>query len=90
MGNSLFSSGSAEPVDGSVVNNILEAKENYNKIVVFSSSTCPYCTQAIKMCKSAGHDPVVVSAGPYRAILKNLTGSTSVPSIFINCKFFDM
>lgn len=52
-------------------------------IVVFSSSTCPYCTQAIAALKAAGYEPSVVNASSYRNELYELTNRTSVPSIWV-------
>lgn len=53
-------------------------------IVVFSSNTCPYCTQAISALKEEGYDVHVVERN--REIggdLFNRTGKTSVPSAWV-------
>jgi len=57
-------------------------------VVVFSSPTCPYCSQAIQALHAAGVEPVVVDAGPAaRKELLELTGSSSVPSVFVKGTF---
>lgn len=59
-----------------------------NDIVVFSSSSCPFCSQAIKALRDAGYDPTVVEcdAGT-RSALTQRCGSSSVPKVFVAGKF---
>eukprot|EP01038_Epipyxis_sp_PR26KG_P011935 gene11935-15976_t len=53
-------------------------------IVVFSSSTCPYCREAINALKSAGYEPLIVEAdSQQRQELRSITSVSSVPSIWI-------
>ncbi|SCM01313.1 glutaredoxin 1, putative [Plasmodium chabaudi adami] len=61
-----------------------------NKIAVFSKTECPYCIKAISILK--GYNPNVyveqIEKNPNMAdiqsYLKELTGKSSVPRIFIN------
>ena len=53
-------------------------------IVVFSSSSCPYCSEALSVLESNGHTPHVVNAtGAQRAILREMTSSGSVPNVWV-------
>ena len=53
-------------------------------VVVFVSSSCPYCTQAINALKAADIDVTVVERTPEMVgTLVAKTGSTSVPSAWV-------
>mmetsp|Transcript_56347 Transcript_56347/g.127166 ORF Transcript_56347/g.127166 Transcript_56347/m.127166 type:complete len:97 (-) Transcript_56347:138-428(-) len=57
-------------------------------MVVFSSSTCPFCVKAIGALKDAGFEPTVVDAdGGMRKALADKCGSTSVPKVFVKGNF---
>lgn len=59
-----------------------------NDIVVFQSSGCPYCSEAIDKLNSAGYKPNLVEADhEQRNELRSLTSSGSVPSIWIKGKY---
>jgi len=59
-----------------------------NKVVVFTSSTCPYCVEAIsELKKSSITFKEVVATSSQREWLKNKTGQSSVPSGWINGEF---
>ena len=58
-------------------------------IVVFSSSTCPYCSEALSVLESNGHKPYVVNAtGAQRAILREMTTSGSVPNVWVKGQLY--
>lgn len=59
-------------------------------IVVFQSSSCPYCQQAVAALRSAGLESrtrVINASSEQRSALSSSTGSTSVPSIWVKGKF---
>lgn len=57
-------------------------------IVVFSSSGCPYCRNAISSLESAGYKPKVVQVTfQQRQELYAMTNSRSVPNIWLKGKF---
>ena len=57
-------------------------------IVMFISSSCPYCHEAKSVFESAGHSPhIVVATGPQRTILRQMTESGSVPNVWVKGKF---
>ena len=59
-----------------------------SSIVVFQSSGCPYCVEAVKNLKSAGYEPTVIEASSdQRRELREVTSSGSVPSIWIKGKY---
>mmetsp|Transcript_69431 Transcript_69431/g.111933 ORF Transcript_69431/g.111933 Transcript_69431/m.111933 type:complete len:96 (+) Transcript_69431:72-359(+) len=58
-----------------------------NDMVVFSSSSCPYCVKAIAALKSAGFEPVVVEAFERSTLAAKCGGSTSVPKAFVKGQF---
>ena len=59
-----------------------------NDMVVFSSSTCPFCAKALKALKDAGYEPKVVEAsGEQRQALTEKCGSSSVPKVFVKQEF---
>lgn len=59
-----------------------------NDIVVFSDSTCGYCVNAQTMLGRAGLSFVSINASPaMRQKLAMLTGSSSVPSVWVKGKF---
>mmetsp|Transcript_71237 Transcript_71237/g.159479 ORF Transcript_71237/g.159479 Transcript_71237/m.159479 type:complete len:97 (+) Transcript_71237:99-389(+) len=59
-----------------------------NDMVVFSSSTCPFCVKALGALKHAGFEPLVVEAdGNQRKELAEKYGSTSVPKVFVKGNF---
>jgi len=59
-----------------------------NDIVLFQSSGCPYCAQAIAALKAAGKPPLVIEASrDQRNVLSQRTGSSSVPSVWLKGKY---
>ena len=42
----------------SQISGIVKSKD----IVIFQSSTCPYCVEAVKVLKENGYDPLVINA----------------------------
>ena len=57
-------------------------------IVVFVSTGCPYCAQALSSLRESGHHPVVVEATrEQRAELQSRTSSSSVPSVWVKGKY---
>lgn len=57
-------------------------------IVVFSSSSCPYCSSAIAALRENGRSPKVIEvSSAQRSELRQLTGQTSVPSIWVKGKY---
>lgn len=59
-----------------------------NDIVVFASSGCPFCTEAIDSLKAAGYSPVVVEVGSaQKRVLADKFGSRSVPKVFVKGQF---
>ncbi|XP_046346534.1 glutaredoxin-1-like [Haliotis rufescens] len=80
-----------------LVDNKIEEK----KVMVFSKSTCPYCTKAKAVLKKYIGDGEILSAEEYEVMeierdsrcsaiqdyLLKITGGRSVPRVFINGKF---
>lgn len=59
-----------------------------NPIVVFVSSGCPYCSDAVAALKANGRQPLVVEASSaQRSELRSKTGSSTVPVVFVKGKF---
>mmetsp|Transcript_39627 Transcript_39627/g.91989 ORF Transcript_39627/g.91989 Transcript_39627/m.91989 type:complete len:99 (+) Transcript_39627:80-376(+) len=61
-----------------------------NDMVVYSSSTCPFCAKAISGLKSAGYEPLVIEAPGGSALRDELAskcGSSSVPKVFVKGNF---
>mmetsp|Transcript_9578 Transcript_9578/g.19281 ORF Transcript_9578/g.19281 Transcript_9578/m.19281 type:complete len:97 (-) Transcript_9578:135-425(-) len=59
-----------------------------NDMVVFSSSTCPFCSKALGALKESGYEPLVIEAdGDQRKELAAKCGSTSVPKVFVKGNF---
>merc|ERR1711920_919633 len=59
-----------------------------NDMIVFSSSTCPFCVKALGALKDSGYEPVVVEAdGNQRKELAEKCGSSSVPKVFVKGNF---
>lgn len=57
-------------------------------IVVFQSSGCPYCADAISELTSAGYEPTVIEASSQqRKDLASETGSRTVPSVWLKGKY---
>lgn len=59
-------------------------------IVVFSSDYCPYCSQAVEALNAAGvasRMKVIEASSSHKNTLRSMTGSGSVPSIWIKGKF---
>ena len=56
--------------------------------VVFVSSSCPYCAQAIAALESAGVEHTVVErTSEMAAVLQSKTGKTSVPSCWVKGQY---
>jgi glutaredoxin 3 len=63
-----------------------------SKVVVFSKSYCPYCTRAKNLLKEQGLEFTLFEldnmkqGSEIQSILKELSGQSTVPNIFINQK----
>merc|ERR1712071_88707 len=86
--------GSREPVDmnGDLAMEVQKTIKD-NKVVMYSTSTCPYCTMAKRAFKDCDipYMNIEVNKIPngelIRDILLNMTGARSVPRVFINGNF---
>ena len=79
---------SSEPAVAGRVEDLIAATAVKGGVVVFSSSSCPYCSQAIAALKSAGIPTTVVNAtSSERAELQQRTGKSSVPSAWADGKW---
>ena len=59
-----------------------------NSIVVYVSSGCPYCSDAVRALESNGRRPLVIEAsGAQRSELRSKTGSSTVPVVFVKGKY---
>lgn len=59
-----------------------------NDVLVFSSTGCPFCSEAISSLESAGYSPVVVQVGSaQKRVLADMCGSRSVPKVFVKGNF---
>jgi glutaredoxin 3 len=65
-----------------------------HKAIIFSKTTCPYCTNAKRAFAAVGVAPHVIeldsdpACSEWQAALSKLTGaSTSVPKVFVNGAF---
>lgn len=83
--------------DREAVAESIEADVNSDKVVVYSYSLSPFCTEAVDLLESAGAEPTVIELGKewipglldsdgaaVRCELGEMTGQTSMPHIFIN------
>ena len=80
MGNSGSSKGSPNTA-------AIDELINSNDMVVFSSSTCPFCQQALGALREAGYTPKVVESFDRGALSAKCGGSTSVPKVFVKQNF---
>lgn len=72
--------GTADPEPQEPVRNIVQTAD----VVVFTSMGCPYCSQAISVLNAKGIPFVDVPvSGALRKELYELTGATSVPSLWV-------
>ena len=79
---------SSEPAVAGRVEDQIAATAAKGSVVVFSSSSCPYCRQAIAALKSAGVGHTVINAtSSERAELHQRTGKSSVPSVWADGKW---
>jgi glutaredoxin 3 len=85
----LFSWFQNEPVSPAVVSKV-EGLIKANKIVVFSKSYCPYCTQTKQLLSQLGASDVnvielnqVSDGAAMQDALQQLTGQRTVPNTFI-------
>ena len=60
---------------------------NGNDMVVFSSSTCPFCVKALGALKDAGYSPKIVEDFDRDALASKCGGSRSVPKVFVKQNF---
>ncbi|PIK39779.1 hypothetical protein BSL78_23380 [Apostichopus japonicus] len=65
-----------------------------NKVMVFSKSYCPFCMQAKSVLRQAGVQDMGVmeleqrsDGNTIQSIVKEMTGNSTVPSVFIDHKF---
>lgn len=91
--------GNSTSTDLSMAQALVDSKIAGKKVMVFSKTFCPFCTKAKKAIEQ--HIPKDLKAEDYevmeienrkdcaeiQAILKNMTGASSVPRVFINGKF---
>jgi glutaredoxin 3 len=52
-------------------------------VVFFNSEGCPFCAKAKQALESAGIEFKITPIAPYRPALKDFTGKTSAPSVWI-------
>ena len=72
---------------GSKSTESVDAVINSNDMVVFSSSSCPFCQRALAALKEAGYSPLVVESFDRGALASKCGGSTSVPKVFVKQNF---
>lgn len=73
----------AKPPAGSAAAEIEDAIAS-NKVVVFSSQTCPFCAKAIAALEAAGYVPSVVDCdATQRQALASKCGTGKVPQVFV-------
>lgn len=60
---------------------------NSNDMVVFSSSSCPFCQRALAALKDEGYSPTVVEDFDRSELASKCGGSTSVPKVFVKQNF---
>uniref|UniRef100_A0A7S2SKC0 Glutaredoxin domain-containing protein n=1 Tax=Rhizochromulina marina TaxID=1034831 RepID=A0A7S2SKC0_9STRA len=66
----------------------IESTISENDMVVFATSTCPFCAQAISRLQQEGFEPKVIYLdGATRSVLASKTGQTSVPQVFVKSQF---
>jgi glutaredoxin 3 len=64
-----------------------------NKVVVFSKTTCPYCTRAKRALQEAGANAHVIEldqdheGSHIQDLMLKMTGASTVPRVFINGRF---
>ena len=80
MGNSGSSQGSPNTA-------AIDELINSHDMVVFSSSTCPFCSKALAALREAGYTPKVVESFDRGALSAKCGGSTSVPKVFVKQNF---
>eukprot|EP00308_Calcidiscus_leptoporus_P003359 CAMPEP_0119354472 /NCGR_PEP_ID=MMETSP1334-20130426/3469_1 /TAXON_ID=127549 /ORGANISM="Calcidiscus leptoporus, Strain RCC1130" /LENGTH=97 /DNA_ID=CAMNT_0007368037 /DNA_START=15 /DNA_END=308 /DNA_ORIENTATION=+ len=61
----------------------VEALIGTHNVVFFDSPSCPYCRKAEAALRQADIEFTKVPIDPYRAALKDMTGKTSAPSVWI-------
>merc|ERR1712170_44145 len=97
MGN-LGNSTSQDSASMGDVKAMIESKIASKKVMMFSKSYCPFCTKAKQALKQ--HIPKDMSQADYevmeiedrpdcseiQAVLKQMTGASSVPRVFVNGK----
>mmetsp|Transcript_79951 Transcript_79951/g.126122 ORF Transcript_79951/g.126122 Transcript_79951/m.126122 type:complete len:115 (-) Transcript_79951:31-375(-) len=67
---------------------VIEKYVSENELIVFASSGCPFCSQAISALQAAGFSPTVVEVSPdERRALAEKCGSRSVPKVFAKGNF---
>eukprot|EP00658_Telonema_sp_P-2_P040540 TRINITY_DN28991_c0_g1_i2.p3 TRINITY_DN28991_c0_g1~~TRINITY_DN28991_c0_g1_i2.p3 ORF type:complete len:115 (+),score=23.84 TRINITY_DN28991_c0_g1_i2:284-628(+) len=74
----------AETSPGQSVEDVVSS----DPVVVFSSSSCPFCLEAIAALRQAGIDPKVVEASAdMRHKLYSRTSVSSVPSVWVRGRY---
>eukprot|EP00940_MAST-03C_sp_MAST-3C-sp2_P003516 g3516.t1 len=59
-----------------------------NDLVIFITTTCPFCKMAVESLREANFDPmIVVVSDAQRQELLEMTGKTSVPSAWVRGKY---
>lgn len=59
-----------------------------NDVLVFASTGCPFCAEAIQALTAAGYSPAVVEVGSaQKRVLADKFGSKSVPKVFVKGNF---
>lgn len=56
-------------------------------LVVFSSPTCGYCSKAIAELERSGFRPFIVNAERVRSELRQLTMSSTLPSVWVRGRY---
>merc|ERR1712151_281046 len=82
------SSSEAQAIETPSAGGVVDKYIADNDVVVFASSTCPFCEKAISSLTEAGYTPTVVEADEdMKSVLMEKCGSRSVPKVFVKRNF---
>eukprot|EP00472_Partenskyella_glossopodia_P000406 CAMPEP_0197543942 /NCGR_PEP_ID=MMETSP1318-20131121/68460_1 /TAXON_ID=552666 /ORGANISM="Partenskyella glossopodia, Strain RCC365" /LENGTH=120 /DNA_ID=CAMNT_0043103311 /DNA_START=1572 /DNA_END=1934 /DNA_ORIENTATION=+ len=78
----------AAPPTGSPLSAKLLTVVQSTPVVIFQSPTCPFCKAAVSVLNEEGVEHIALTVSQEeRSALKELTGSRTVPSIWVGGKF---
>lgn len=81
-----FLFGPSTPVSQDILDDIKRTVKDH-KVVVYSSSYCPYCTNTQKLLQSLNQEATIIEAtNEMKRGLSEITGQRTVPNIFISGK----